>query len=255
MQSAALLRLPAVTDAFSYGASGTQFLPVSGHVTDRLFLTYRASARALLPLVPAPFSLDVYRGFGFVSVCAVEILRMGIAGAPRFLRFDNREFLYRIAVRLGGESTFLTLRSDVSSRALAILGRHFSHYRPRLGNVRLAREGSIVRLDATTRDGSGDAELEVDTAAPASERTSVFADHEEATDFLLGMKFSADARAGRARVQPIEHGPWHPRFVDAARARFAFLERLERDLGTSFVYDSTLAARDIPQTWKAASWA
>ena len=255
MQSAALLQSPAVPDAFSYVATGTQFLPVSGHVTDRLFSTYRASARSLLPLVPAPFSLDVHRGFGFVSVCAVEILGMGIVGAPRFLRFDSREFLYRIAVRLGGQSTFLTLRSDVSSRALAVLGGSFSHYRPHLGNVRLAREGSVVRLDATTRDGSGDAALEVDTAAPASGHGSVFTDHEEATEFLLGMKFSADARAGRARVQPIEHGPWHPRFVDATRARFAFLERLERDLGTSLVYDSTLAARDIPQTWKAAYWA
>src|SRR5689334_4220779 len=109
-------------------ASGTQWLPVSGFITDRLFVTFRGESRRLLPLVPEPFQLDVRDGFGFVSVCAVEILGMTIASSP--FRFDNREFLYRVAVRLSDEPTFLTLRSDVSSRTLAILGRHFSHYRP-----------------------------------------------------------------------------------------------------------------------------
>jgi uncharacterized protein YqjF (DUF2071 family) len=255
MQSVATFHAPVVRDVFSYGRSGTQFLPVSGHVTDRLFVTYRADARRLLPLVPPPFTLDVHQGFGFVSVCAVEILGMGILGTPRCLRFDNREFLYRLAVRLQGESTFVTLRSDVSSPVLAVLGRYFSHYRPHLAKVRLSRQGALFRLESATDEGPGDAVLEVDTRQAATAHTSVFADHTEATEFLLGMKFSADAHRGRARVQPIEHGPWQPHFVDARRARFAFVESLERRLGTSFEYDGTLAAQNIPQTWSAARWA
>lgn len=230
-------------------------MPVTGHVTDRLFVTYRADPRALSALVPAPFTLDTHAGFGFLSVCAVEILGMGIAGTPRFLRFDNREFLYRLAVRYRGESTFVTLRSDVSSRALALLGRYFSHYRPRRAGVRLFRAGDGVRIDCVTPDGAGDAVLDVDTGGEAPAEGSVFGSAEAATRFLLGMRFSADAVRGRVRIQPIDHSPWFPRFVPARIARFEFVNELERALGTSFTHDSTLATRDIDQIWRAARWA
>lgn len=252
MQSVALLA-PPDRPLFSWAKSGTQFLPVSGHVTDRLFVTYRADARALCELVPAPFTLDTHEGYGFLSVCAVEIVGMGIWGTPRWLHFDNREFLYRLAVRYRGESTFITLRSDVSSRALAVLGRYFSHYRPQRAGVRLLRAGDSVRMECVTRDGTGDAVLEVDTGESAPSR-SIFKSSDQASRFLLGMSFSADAVRGRVRIQPIEHSPWFPRFVPARIARFAFVNELERSLGTRFTFDSALAARDIDQTWKAARW-
>jgi hypothetical protein len=254
MQTVALTAPSLVSPAFTWPASGTQFLPVTGHVTDRLFVTYRAPARALAPLVPEPFELDTRDGFAFLSVCAVEIVRMGIAGTPRFLRFDNREFLYRLAVRLGGESTFVTLRSDVSSPVLALLGRYFSHYRPRRAAVRLFREASSVRMECLSRDGSGDAVLDVDTAAEAPASGSVFGSAEEATRFLLGMRFSADSVRGRVRVQPIDHSPWSRHFVPSGACRFAFASELGVKLGTSFEHDGTLATRDVDQQWRAARW-
>jgi hypothetical protein len=232
---------------------GTQFLPVSGTLTDRFLVTYRADASRLAALVPAPFELDTHRGYGFLSVCAVEIAGMGIAGTPRFLRFENRELLYRLGVRLRGEPTFLTLRSDVSSPALAFLGRHFSHYRPHLGRIWLFREGERLRMEGTTKTGEGDGVVEVDLAAPPR-TVSVFSSDEEAASFLLGMKFSADVVRGRVRVQPIEHAAWKPRFVDTRVARFELVESLERRLGTRFELDGTLAVRDVPHVWKAARW-
>lgn len=243
--------LPAL---FDWPASGTQFLPVTGHVTDRLFVTYRAPARALMPLVPAPFTLDVHRGFGLVSVCAVEILDMGLAGTPRFLRFDNREFLYRLAVRFRGESTFITLRSDVSSRALAFLGRYFSHYRPRRAGVRLLRGAGSLRMECASCDGRGDAVLEVDTREATRQSGSIFASAEEASRILLGMRFSADAVRGRVRVQPIEHDPWSPKFAATRVARFGFLDELEQRLGTHFEHDATLITGNLDQRWRAARW-
>jgi uncharacterized protein YqjF (DUF2071 family) len=250
----ALISNAARTPAVPWPASGTQFLPVSGSITDRLLVTYRAPAAPLAALVPEPFRLDVYAGQGFVSVCAVEILGMGIAGSPRLLRWDNREFLYRVGVRVGGAPTFITLRSDVSSRALALLGRHFSHYRPEPAQVALRRAGSALEMTCTTPDGSGDAAIEVDLAADTGGEESLFASAGAATNFLLGMSFSADAANGRVRVQPIDHSPWQPRFVPATRARFAFLERLGRQLGTAFTYDGTLATRGVQQVWRAARW-
>src|SRR4051794_31104499 len=114
--------------------AGRQWLAVSAHVVERYLITFRAPAAALERLVPAPLTLDTFRGHGFVSVCALELEQMGILGWPRWLRFGNLEFLYRVGVRFGGQASFLTLRSDVSARALAWLGQPFSHYRPHLGS-------------------------------------------------------------------------------------------------------------------------
>jgi len=253
MTAPVLLEAP-LAPTFAWPASGTQFLPVSGHVTDRLFVTYRAPARALVPLVPDPFTLDVHRGFGFLSVCAVEILGMGIAGTPRFLRFDNREFLYRLAVRFRGESTFVTLRSDVSSRTLALLGRYFSHYRPRRAGVRLLRGAGSLRMECASGDGRADAVLEVDTRERERPAASVFESAAEASRCLLGMRFSADAVRGRVRVQLIEHDPWYPEFAATRVARFGFLDELEQRLGTRFEHDATLVTGNLDQRWRAARW-
>jgi hypothetical protein len=237
-------------------AGGTQFLPVSGTLTDRLLVTYRGAAPELARLVPAPFELDEYRGCGFLSVCAVEIAGMGLHGTPRFLRFENREFLYRIGVRFRGEPTFLTLRSDVSSPALSVLGRYFSHYRPHLAEVWLFRNGERLRMEGTTARGEGDGVVEVDLSGHArrADHESVFVDEAAAAEFLLGMKFSADVVRGRVRVQPIDHDAWHPRFVETKVARFAFVEALERRLGTRLTLDGTLAVRNVPHVWRAARW-
>lgn len=234
---------------FVFEPGGSQLLPVSGTLTDRLLVTYRADAARLRALVPAPLELDSYAGYGFLSVCAVEIAGMGLAGTPGFLRWHNREFLYRLGVRLHGEPTFVTLRSDVSSPLLALLGRRFSHYRPRLSQIELVRNTERLRFQTRDRDAS----VEVELMSP-SEHASVFVNDAQAADFLLGMKFSADVVRGRVRVQSIEHGAWQPRFVRTVEAHFGFVEELARRLGARFELDSTLAVHDVPHVWKAAQW-
>lgn len=237
------------TPPFTFAPGGTQFLAVSGTLTDRLLVTFRAEAQKLRALVPAPLELDTYAGYGFLSVCAVEIANMGLAGTPRFLRWQNRELLYRLGVRVNGQPTFITLRSEVSSTILALLGRYFSHYRPELAHIELARNAERLHMAA----GDGSAEVEVDLAAAAAPG-SVFADEAQAAQFLLGQHFSADVVRGRVRVQPIEHAAWQPRFVATRVARFAFLETLSQKLGAQLELDNTLAVHDVPHVWKAAKW-
>lgn len=244
---------PAETPVWSWHGGGTQFLSVSGTLTDRLLVTYRAPARALASLVPAPFELDTHDGHGFLSVCAVEIVDMGVLGAPRWLRFDNREFLYRLSVRVNGRPSFVTLRSDVTSRALALLGRYFSHYRPELARISLTRSGTRLSLRGETLRHAADAQVEVDlTRTPA--QTSLFASEAAAAEFLLGMHFSADSRRGRVRLQTIDHGPWQPRFVATDHARFDFLSALSQRLGVALEFDSTLYVNQVPHIWRAARW-
>ena len=233
-------------------SAGHQWLPVSARIVERYLVSFRAPAAKLVSLVPPPLALDVHRGHGFVSVCALELQRMGIAGTPSWMRFDNREFLYRIGVRFRGEPTFLTLRSDVSARPLAWLGRRFSHYRPHLARFTLDREQGF-RLECRSPGGAGDARLDVQPDA-GSMSGSLFDDAGSAARFLLGMRFSADARAGRVRVQPIDHDPWGARPARVRSCRFAFLEALERRIGARLVLDHCLGMSDLRQTWRAARW-
>ncbi|MFZ5889440.1 MAG: DUF2071 domain-containing protein [Myxococcota bacterium] len=235
--------------------AGHQWLPVTGYIPYRFLVSYRAPAASLQRLVPEGFTLDTHQGFGFVSVCALEVQSMGVVGAPSWLRFDNREFLYRLAVRLNGEATFLTLRSDVSSRALARLGRHFSHYRPVLSLFSTRSQAAFQRLECVSSDGLGDAVLEAELATAFRPRDSVFASTAEASAFLLGMNFSSDRRPdGRIQVQYIEHSAWNAAWADVRVARFAFLQQMRQSLGLELRYDHTLGMRGIRQLWKAATW-
>jgi len=231
------------------GRAGRQWLPVSAHVVERYLVTFRAPAVALAPLVPAPLTLDTFRGHGFVSVCALELAGMGPVGAPSWLRFANLEFLYRVGVCWRGEPSFLTLRSDVSARPLAWLGRRFSHDRPQLARFTRTRDPHF-RLACDTPDGAGDAALEL---GPGRAPRSLFPDATTATAFLLGMKTSVDVRPdGRLQWQPIAHDPWRARFASVRRHRFAFLDAIAATLGVPLVHDHTLAMRDLDQTWGAA---
>jgi Uncharacterized conserved protein (COG2071) len=230
--------------------AGRQWLDVSARVVERYLITFRAPARKLVGLVPAPLSLDVFRGHGFVSVCALELEGMGIAGTPSWLRFGNLELLYRVGVRYRGEASFLTLRSDVSARALAWLGARFSHYRPHLGRFALER-GDGLRMECRTPDGAGDSVVHLDPGEGRMDG-SVFDDAGTAARFLLGMRISVDRRPdGRVQVQEIDHEPWGARAARVREQRFAFLEQLERTVGTRLVLDHALGMRDLQQTWRA----
>lgn len=233
-----------------------QWLAVDGLVTDRFLVSYRVPKAQLQGLIPAPFELDTFRGCGFISVCVLEVREMGIRSFPRAFRFHNLEVLYRVGVRFAGQPTFITLRSDTSSRALAWLGGLFSHYRLQHARVRLARRAGVFHLTANTRSGEADATLVVN---PNSEQrrasNSVFDSADAADQFLLGMGFSADpGRGRRVLLQPIEHSPWQARFIEPARLSFVFLERLARERSLTLEYDCTLWMRNITQTWRAATW-
>lgn len=228
----------------------SQWLPVTAHIHQRYLVTYRAPATQLAALIPAPLTVDTRHGQGFISVCALEMDEMGVAGTPGFLRFANRELLYRIGVRVAGQPSFFTLRSDVSSRALALLGT-FSHYRLRHARIAGGRTASGLHLTCASRDGRGDAEFAGSIAPAPPPAGSLFGSVDAATQFLLGMDFSVDVTPeGRVRVQDIDHDPWGARFVRPARRRFEFLQGLGLDL----TYDNTLAMTDLHQTWRAARW-
>lgn len=239
-----------------FPAARRQWLAVDGFVTDRFLVSYRAPASQLTRLVPAPFTLDAYGGFGFLSVCVLEVRGMGIRALPSSMRFHNLEVLYRLGVRFRGQPSFVTLRSDTSSRALALLGGHFSHYRLHAARIQLSRAQDRFSLEAHTPKSAADARLDVDPARVRPESsTSVFTSADAADRQLLGMAFSVDpGQRDRILLQPIEHTPWRASFVEPRELRFAFIEQLSQRYSLTLEYDSTLAMHAIHQTWHAARW-
>jgi hypothetical protein len=231
-----------------------QWLDVDGFITDRLLITYRAPAATLRGLVPAAFELDEWCGHGFVSVCALEVHEMGLCGAPSVLRFENRELLYRLGVRYRGQATFITLRSDTGSKALALLGSAFSHYGLRHAAVQLTRGERSFEMTCSDNEGRGTARAVARLEPTEREPASVFADSSHAAEQLIGMSFSVGARGGRVLMQPIEHEPWQPRFVPLAQANFAYLRALEQRHGFRLEYDNTLHVQNVRQIWRAARW-
>ena len=229
---------------------------MDGFVTDRFLVNYRAPADRLAPLVPAPFTLDTYGGYGFLSAGVVAVRDMGIAGLPRAFRFHNLQVLYRLGVRFRGEPSFVTLRSDTSSRALACLGSCFSHYRVRAAHIQLSRARGRFTLEARSRDSLADARFDVVPAqATSASATSVFRSAQAADRQILGMAFTVDpGRGGRVLVQPIEHTPWQGRFVEPHEAHFGFLDWLAHTYSVPLEYDSTLVVQGIHQSWRAAHW-
>ena len=85
---------------------------------------------------------------------------MGLAGTPSWLRWRNLELLYRVGVRVGDAPSFITLRSDVSARRLALLGRSFRTTGRTWPDASAATRDARFRLDCRSSDGGGDADFE-----------------------------------------------------------------------------------------------
>jgi hypothetical protein len=247
-----------VGSRFELGEAGGLGLATTGFIPDGFLASYRAPPELLSRWVPEPFEVSTLGGEGFVSVLAFEVQRLGVLHAPEMLRLDSLGLLYSIGVRLPfrGEwqPTFLTLRLDVSSRALVFLGRRFTHYRPRQALFDLAHEpGRRWKIGCLSPDGDGDGVLaaELNRHRPDCP-SSRFLSAAHASDFLLGMEFSAAVRPnGRVQLQPIDHAPWEANFVELSERRFAFLERIERWLGTELEFDSALHLQNLSPLWRA----
>lgn len=225
-----------------------QPLPMTARIPWRYVVNYRVAPERARHLVPVPLELDLHEGDALISVCALAIERLGVAFTPRFLRFSTLEMLYRLAVRHGGIRSFVTLKSDVSSRAMAALGSHFSHFRPRLAAMAAAETATSRRLTCRDRDGRTSVFAAARATLAGRPETSRFPSLDEAVEFILGVPgaMSVDAR-GRVRFQKIDHPPWQAAFAAPEEHSFAF----DGADALGLVYDSTLLITEQTQTWRA----
>jgi uncharacterized protein YqjF (DUF2071 family) len=224
-------------------------------------VNFRVDPAALRPLVPAVFDLDLYAGWGFVSLTASRLKDFGVGTLPRALRMNFYQATYRAHVtytdfrgerRRGCYFVQSHTNSALMSLAANLLPEFSAHHCATYPIV-MARQGPhlIVTVDAGA-DAAAKLVLVLDTARdlPAMPATSVFPSREAAYGFLVDFydAFSYDPAAGEVFLLQVDRGEWHVQVVEPVDYYAGYLEAGPFAPGTAAL-DSVFYFRDTPYRW------
>lgn len=236
-----------------------------GRIDHCVLLSMRVEADAVRDLVPRGLRLLTKRdertgqthAFWNIVLCHIE--RMRPRWAPRALGMSYHHAAIRLMVEAddssppgrSGVQGLYFLRSDADRGLICGPGNLASDFRFHRARVERAREGSAERWTVRSRDGGGDAECVVVDGPGTLAACSPFASVEEAREFLkyrpMGLAPSAEGRRVRLAEVFRDETDWDERPIRVERARFVFLERLNR--GNPVVEAATRVA-PIEYCWR-----
>jgi hypothetical protein len=154
----------------------------------------------LKPLVPSGLEIELYEGFGFITVALVWTKRLRPAGFPAFLGQDFLLAGYRVFTRLRDSSGrrlrgLKIVRSETDRQRMVSAGNLFTRYNYRRVNVSLREEGPVTHIRTSLPDGTPTLELEFDSqdASAALPPNSPFPDWHSARLFAGPMPFTFSA--------------------------------------------------------------
>ncbi len=238
--------------------------PVSVHsfTNKRFTVNFRVPLNSLRRILPSTIAPDEIgnNGFGMIGMCACDfwVTRFGWIPVPRI---RNNDMLCRISVTIVKNDqryrAFYTVGSSSSSILLGSLGMRFSHFRKRLASFRRIDNAQKYSLECHAADplrsGRLDADVsKVNKTAPAS---SIFADVDEATDFVFNLDGSCGYDFGRRKLsfQKIDYPKWDMYFCHQLDYDFPLLDHLKQCYRLDMEFDSILFMQNTPQTWRS-SW-
>src|SRR5690606_10721163 len=104
------------------------------------------------------------------------------------------------------------LRSDSSSRFLGFLGGNFSHFRKAISNFEMRDDDKVYELKCDAKDDLCDGHFKADLQTLSKEKpeSSIFADINEARDFVFELDGSCGYHYGMKKLsfQEIEYPEW-----------------------------------------------
>mgnify|MGYP001793625581 CR=1 FL=1 len=211
-----------------------------GRIDECLLLSYRVASEAVEHLVPKPLELVTHKGFAFFNIVVCHIDRMRPRGVPAWGGVSYHHVAYRLMVRAQrGDGTAFRglyfLRSDADSGLVSLGGNLASEFRFNVAEVSLGMHDGVVSAAVRSRDGVGDASLEVDTGcSPELREDSIFETMELARSVLkyapMGLAPRGDRRVALAEVFRDELD-WDERVVGVSDARWAFFDSIGESLG------------------------
>ncbi|MGW7001885.1 DUF2071 domain-containing protein [Streptomyces sp. NPDC054933] len=211
-------------------------LPLRTHFAHSLVLTYAFPADVLRPLLTPGLELDTYpagtREYGFAAVALVDLRALRPPFAPRVLGSDQLMTGYRVFTRFrtpGGRTMrgLRILRSDTSSRVLALGGNVLTRYHYQLAQLGCRVTGDRLEFAVRSRDAAADLLIaaNIKDAAPLP-AGSPFASERDARRFAgpLPYTFEYEPRDDSVTVVKAFRTRWEPRSVAVDVRRLTFFE-------------------------------
>lgn len=235
---------------------------VRSFTNKRFTVNFRVPLAQLRRIVPEPVELDEIgsMGFGLLSMCACDFWVSRFGWLP-FPPVRNNDMLCRISakVRKRGRTyrAYYTLRSDSSSRFLGFFGKRFSHFRKEVSPFVRRDDGTRYALECQAADplGRGEFEAAMASVIKAKPDSTIFADIDEARQFVFDLDGSCgyDYGTDRLSFQKIDYPPWDLFFCHDYHYRFPLIDYLCATFDLQAELDCVLFMQNTKQTW-GTSW-
>jgi len=230
-------------------------VPMRTTFRDCFLVNFLMDPATLARVLPPPLEPDLAGGRAFLSVVIADMDRMRPAFLPAVCGVTYRQVVYRAVVRCGPERGVHFLCSDADNRLMVFMGNLLSFFSFHEARIIGGRSGRKHHIDlATAPDGHANIHASFDLASAS--RTvpagSVFPSFDEAQAFLVELYAAFHPQAGESAVSTvrIKRGAWHISFVDAPRARFAFMDGSAAFPAGSTRVDSVMYVEDIEYSWQ-----
>jgi uncharacterized protein YqjF (DUF2071 family) len=224
-----------------------------GVIKRRFVLNYRADAKVVKRLLPAPFYPKLYHGYAIVGVCLVRLESLRPRGLPSWLGVNSENAVHRIASAwidskgISREGIYVARRDTDLWLSTILKGKLFSegYHRARFGI-----EESVGHVDFMCRSldktievrFSGDDALQLPASSCFKSLQEDFFRRANAGGWLME---DSDSLQGIA----LEAKEWKVRPFRISRVSNSFFDDLDRFPLGSIEFDHALVMRDIAHAW------
>jgi len=234
--------------------------PVVAYFEQVVAVSFAFPEAILQPLVPKGLEMDIYEGFGFITVAMVWTRDLRPAGFPAVLGKDFFLAGYRIFTKLRDESGrrlrgLKILRSDTDKRSMVWLGNLMTRYHYHHVDAQITTHGGETRV--ISRQVDGEPAFEIVFEMPEAEGKDValpegspFPDWRTARRFAGPMPFTfSEVGDGSFVVIEGSRETWKPRPVAVKSWRVALFDKAPFGDAKPILANAFMV-RDIAYRWE-----
>jgi uncharacterized protein YqjF (DUF2071 family) len=221
----------------------------------------RVQPESLRRLVPPPFDLDLYQGWGFVSLTASRLKEFGVGVLPQVLRMNFYQATYRAHVTFrdfrgrclrGCYFVRSETNSQIMSLTANLLPEFKAHHCSTYPMLMVRNGGYFILTVDTGNDAAGKVVLVLDTSRSCADlpASSCFPSLAAAYAYLIDFydAFSCDPDTGEVFILRIERGQWQVRIPDVIDHYLGYIHDGPFPPGTAEL-DSVFYFQNTPYRW------
>jgi hypothetical protein len=246
---------PSASDSFRI-TQPRLHLPVMRVIDRRILVNFRCEPAVLARLVPFPFRLKLFRGWGMAGICLIRLRELRPRWLSTPLGFASENAAHRIAVEWDEngarrDGVFIP-RRDTNSKLNTVAGgrlfpgvHHFAHFG-------VWESPNRFKLEMHSEDG----DTRVRVAARVADEWpagSVFSTLDEASVFFAAgsLGWSAGNRASEFDGLELNTFGWHMEPLIVERVESSFFHNAAIFPPDAAEFDSALLMRGIQHEWHA----